>query len=170
MQDAHSLYIETAAELGLVGVACLLTLLAGHRARARSAYLREPALIAGRIAALAVFAVHAGLDWDWEMPAVAGVAIVLAGMLLARADAAAATGPAASIHGACGISSPMARVSRGSCSAGSVCVREKAPGRTHALPRGERQASQTGTSGCSYTAARARRDARTGAEPPRRRT
>ena len=86
VRDAHSLYIETAAELGLVGVAFLLALIGGIALAARSAYGRDPALVAGWIATLAVFAVHAGLDWDWEMPAVAGVAIVLAGALLARAD------------------------------------------------------------------------------------
>jgi hypothetical protein len=47
---------------------------------------RDPALTAGAIAALAAWAVHAGVDWDWEMPALTLVAVLLAGMLLAAAE------------------------------------------------------------------------------------
>ncbi len=42
-----------------------------------------PALAAGPIAALVAYLAHAPLDWDWQMPAVTLVAIVLAGELLA---------------------------------------------------------------------------------------
>jgi hypothetical protein len=46
-----------------------------------------------------VWATHAALDWDWEMPALALVAIVLAGLVVAAAEGDAAdeaeTGPAA---------------------------------------------------------------------------
>jgi hypothetical protein len=65
--DAHSLYLETLAELGLVGLALLLVFFGLPLLHARSA-----PVAAG---AYAVFLVHAGLDWDWEMPAV-----VLAGL------------------------------------------------------------------------------------------
>ena len=37
------------------------------------------------VAALIVYLVHAPLDWDWQMPAVTLVALVLAGMLLTLA-------------------------------------------------------------------------------------
>jgi len=37
--------------------------------------------------------VHAGLDWDWEMPAVSLVALLLAGALIAWSEAPAATSP-----------------------------------------------------------------------------
>jgi len=43
-------------------------------------------LAAGPIAGFVVYAVHAPLDWDWEMPAVTLVAIVLAGALLAMGE------------------------------------------------------------------------------------
>jgi hypothetical protein len=79
VRDAHSLYLETAAELGIVGLALLALLFGGIAAAARRAL---PAL-AGSVAALAAWALHAGLDWDWEMPALTLVAIVLAGHLLA---------------------------------------------------------------------------------------
>jgi O-Antigen ligase len=82
-KDAHSLYIETLGELGLVGFALLAALFVGVGAAARRAFRLLPGQAAGPIAALAVFAVHAGLDWDWEMPAVSLVAILLAGALIA---------------------------------------------------------------------------------------
>ena len=37
---------------------------------------------AGAAATLGVFAVHAGLDWDWEMPALALTALLLAAKLV----------------------------------------------------------------------------------------
>ena len=92
VRDAHSLYLETAAELGLVGLAALGVFLGGVAASARNALRREDA--AGAVAALVVWAVHAGLDWDWEMPALTLVALVLAARL-APGDAAPAPSPAA---------------------------------------------------------------------------
>ena len=57
---------------------------------------RAAAPYAGPIAALAAFALHAGVDWDWELPALTLVALVLAGLVLARSPArsAAPGGPA----------------------------------------------------------------------------
>jgi O-antigen ligase len=81
VRDAHSLYFETAAELGLVGLAALLLFLFGIVSMAR----RSPEA-AGAIGALSVYAVHAGLDWDWELPALTLVALTLAARL-ATADA-----------------------------------------------------------------------------------
>jgi O-antigen ligase/polysaccharide polymerase Wzy-like membrane protein len=78
--DAHSLYFETLAELGLVGggllAAFYATVALGVRRRWRAA--RDDPLLAAGAAVLAAFAVHAGLDWDWEMPAVTVVALILA--------------------------------------------------------------------------------------------
>ena len=74
------LYLETAAELGLVGLAALIAFLAGIVLAARSA--REPAAVA----ALAAFALHAGLDWDWELPALSLVAILLAARVIAAEE------------------------------------------------------------------------------------
>ena len=39
-------------------------------------------------AAFAVFAVHAGLDWDWEMPVVTLTALGCAGLVLTRSSTA----------------------------------------------------------------------------------
>jgi hypothetical protein len=89
--DAHSLYLETLAELGLIGLALLGVFAAAIVAGARASL---PAT-AGSVAALAAFATHAGLDWDWEMPAVTLVALLLAaGVVVAGGrPGPAATGP-----------------------------------------------------------------------------
>ncbi len=84
-RDAHSLYVETAAELGLVGVLLLAAAFGGVVASAR--HVPAPAL-AGPAAALAAWALHAGLDWDWELPALTLVAVLLAGALMAAAEPA----------------------------------------------------------------------------------
>jgi O-antigen ligase len=85
VRDAHSLEVETFAELGLVGVALLAALLGGVGLAARAAHRADPALAAGAIAVLTAWVFHSAIDWDWEMPAVTLVAVVLAGALLARA-------------------------------------------------------------------------------------
>ena len=82
--DAHSIYLETLAELGIVGGLLLLaflgTLIAGI-ARAVRATPRNPTLIAA-VAVLGAFAVHLALDWDWEMPAVSLIPLILAAAVL----------------------------------------------------------------------------------------
>jgi len=84
--DAHSLYIETAAELGLVGVVCLSLLLGGIAVAVASLYRVRPDVGAGLAAGLAAWAVHAGLDWDWEMPAVTTPALLLAAAAVAWSE------------------------------------------------------------------------------------
>jgi hypothetical protein len=83
VRDAHSLELETFAELGLVGVALLAALLGGVALSARAAHRVDPALATGPAAALTAWAFHSAIDWDWEMPALTLVAVVLAGALLA---------------------------------------------------------------------------------------
>jgi O-antigen ligase len=84
VRDAHSVYLETLAELGPLGIGLLLLtlgvpLLAALRARA------DPT-VAVAASAYAVFLVHAGLDWDWEMPAVtlAGLSCAVALLVAGR--------------------------------------------------------------------------------------
>ena len=74
IRDAHSLYLETAAELGLVGLLSLALLVAGCAVAA----VRAGPALPGAAAALAAFALHAGIDWDWELPALTLVALALA--------------------------------------------------------------------------------------------
>jgi hypothetical protein len=91
VRDAHSLYLETAAELGLAGLLALALLVAGCLTAARRAL---PAG-AGAAAALAAYAVHAGIDWDWEMPALTLVALALAARLIAAGEPRTPAGAAA---------------------------------------------------------------------------
>jgi O-antigen ligase len=84
--DAHSLPLQTLAELGLVGLALLAAFLAGVTLAAVRAIRGSPALAAGPVAALVVYFAHAPLDWDWEMPAVTLIALVLAGAVLGLAE------------------------------------------------------------------------------------
>jgi hypothetical protein len=84
--DAHSLYLETAAELGVVGVAILLLFLGGVGAAVFALYRIDPRAGAGIAAGLAAWAFHAGLDWDWEMPAVTMPALLLAAAAIAWSE------------------------------------------------------------------------------------
>ncbi len=85
-QDAHSLPLQTLAELGLVGLALLLATLGGIAVAARRALARAPALAAGPIAGVVTYLAHSPLDWDWEMPAVTLTAIILGGALISMSD------------------------------------------------------------------------------------
>ena len=84
-QDAHSLPLQTLAELGVVGVLLLLAFLGGVALSARDSLRSAPAEAAGPIAGFIAYIAHAPLDWDWEMPAVTLVALVLAGAIVALA-------------------------------------------------------------------------------------
>jgi O-antigen ligase len=83
--DAHSLELQTLAEVGLVGLGLLLVFMAGV-ALAVGRTLRAGAPPAAAIAALVAYLAHSPLDWDWQMPAVTLVAILLAGKVLAIAS------------------------------------------------------------------------------------
>lgn len=85
MVDAHSLYLETLSDLGLVGLALLaIALLAIAGAFVLRARGPDRALY-GALAAMALaWLLHAGVDWDWEMPAVTLWLFALGGLALAR--------------------------------------------------------------------------------------
>ncbi len=85
-RDAHSIELETLAELGLVGFALLLVLFGGTARAAVRTRRVDPALAAGPCAALTAWAAHSALDWDWEMPGVTLPALTLAAVLIAGAD------------------------------------------------------------------------------------
>jgi hypothetical protein len=80
VRDAHSLYLETLAELGLPGLLLVSAVLLVPLAAARS---RRDWAAASAAAALAAYAVHAALDWDWEIPAVTLAALACATAVLA---------------------------------------------------------------------------------------
>ena len=85
-RDAHSLYLETLAELGPLGLALLLAaLLLPLLALGRR---RDP-LLATAAAGYVAYLIHAAVDWDWELPAVtvAGLMCGMALLVAARRDA-----------------------------------------------------------------------------------
>lgn len=86
--DAHSSYVEALGELGLIGFALLVAFTAALLAAAVRSRLMPGALTRSQAAAagaaVIAFAVHSGFDWDWEMPALTGLALVLAGALFPR--------------------------------------------------------------------------------------
>jgi hypothetical protein len=86
VRDAHSLYFETLAELGAVGLALLLAALAvpvvaGLR-RIRRARLEERYWLAAAGGAFAAFLVGAGIDWLWELAVLPVAFLLLAAAIL----------------------------------------------------------------------------------------
>jgi O-Antigen ligase len=69
--NAHSLYLQAMAELGIPGVVVLLvlvgTVLVGLGARARGS---RRSVYGALLAFGVVWVLRAGVDWDWEMPVV----------------------------------------------------------------------------------------------------
>lgn len=85
--DLHSLPLETAVELGIVGLAALALFLAGVGVSARRALRGRSPPLAGAAAAVTVWLMHATIDWDWEMPAVTLPALASIGALIAASEA-----------------------------------------------------------------------------------
>jgi O-antigen ligase len=84
-RDAHSLYVETLAELGPVGLALVVATLALPFLGLRRT--RRDALLAAAAAAYTAFVVHVGIDWDWEVPAVMLTGIFCGAAILIGAPA-----------------------------------------------------------------------------------
>jgi hypothetical protein len=85
VEDGHSLYVEVLGELGLVGLVLValpvVAILGAFAWRARGADRAAGAALLGLGVA---WAVHAGVDWDWEMPAVTAWFFAAGGLALAR--------------------------------------------------------------------------------------
>ncbi|HEY0633519.1 MAG TPA: O-antigen ligase family protein [Thermoleophilaceae bacterium] len=92
VRNAHSLWLESLAELGLIG----LLLVAGPFAiglasglsRLRRVTGPDRTTIAALVAVLAGFGLGAALDWIWQLPAVAALALLSLGLLVGPATAA----------------------------------------------------------------------------------
>jgi O-antigen ligase len=82
--DAHSLYLEVMGELGIVGLAllliALLTILGGFLRLARGSERGPPAAL---FSAGLIWALHAGIDWDWELTATGAWLFAAGGICLA---------------------------------------------------------------------------------------
>ena len=96
VRDAHSLYLETLGELGIVGFLLVAGVFASGIAvgasRVRRADVTERPTVAGLLAAFLAFALAAAIDWMWELTAVSVVAFVVLGLLMGPATSNAEAG------------------------------------------------------------------------------
>lgn len=87
VRDAHSLYAETLAELGIVGFVLLFAIVGGGLVLGLRLIARttgdERVTAAALVALVAAWALAAGMDWIWEVPAVTAVAFCAFGLLSA---------------------------------------------------------------------------------------
>jgi hypothetical protein len=91
VQNAHSLYLETLGELGILG----FLLLAGALAtgvvvavrRLRGSSGGERSLIAALLGTFTAYLIGAGVDWMWELTAVTLVGVFVLGLLTGSATA-----------------------------------------------------------------------------------
>jgi O-antigen ligase len=86
VNDVHSIFLEQAVELGLVGLALFGLFVGGVAAAARRALRFGAPVAAGATAACLAWILHAAIDWDWQLPGVTLPAVVLAGALLAASE------------------------------------------------------------------------------------
>ncbi|MDX6718332.1 MAG: hypothetical protein QOJ63_586 [Solirubrobacteraceae bacterium] len=103
VRHAHGYVVQTLADLGIVGLAINLALLAawlasaaaatglGRRGRART-YSPERIGLLTLVAVALVFGVHSFVDWTWFVPANAAVALLAAGWVAGRGPLGAAPG------------------------------------------------------------------------------
>jgi O-antigen ligase len=83
VDDAHSLFVENLQELGLVGIVLIVVALLAILAGVAPWPGRDRSLHAAILATAIAWIVHAGIDWDWEMPAVTVWLFCLGGAALA---------------------------------------------------------------------------------------
>jgi O-antigen ligase len=97
VRDAHTLYFETLAETGFVGLALLVGLLLWLTGAAIVRSLRAaPAVriwIAAAAGGLSAFMTAAALEWVWEMAAITVVALALGAVIVAGRDEASVAAP-----------------------------------------------------------------------------
>ena len=86
--DAHNLYLESLAELGPLGLALVVVAL-GTPLLALTR--RQDSLAAVAAGAYVAFVLHAGVDWDWEWPAVSLTGVLCGAALLVETRPARAS-------------------------------------------------------------------------------
>ncbi len=95
-RNAHSLWLETLGELGLMGLLLLAgafaAALASGAARIGGASHEDRTVVAALLAVVAAFVVGAGIDWIWQIPAIAAIGVVALGLLTGPATARAVRG------------------------------------------------------------------------------
>jgi O-Antigen ligase len=85
VRDAHSLYVETLGELGVIGfvllIAFLVSCLVAAARRLGGRTESDRAAVAALLALVAAFLFEAGIDWMWEVTVVSAVAMLALGLL-----------------------------------------------------------------------------------------
>jgi O-antigen ligase len=99
VRDAHSLYLQTLGELGIVGLVLLASflltiLIGGAWATIRADPAGRPQSAAA-LAGCAAFCITAVFDWVWQVPVLPVAMLLLAGVLLTDRDPAEGDRPAA---------------------------------------------------------------------------
>jgi hypothetical protein len=89
VDNAHSLYMETLGELGIVGLGLLVAffltvLIGGGIAALRAGDLRAPPLAAA-VASCVAFCFTAAFDWMWQLPVLPVATLLLAAVLVTHA-------------------------------------------------------------------------------------
>jgi len=84
VQDAHSIYLDVLADLGLVGLALLLVALLVPFGAALVRRREDRVLWSAVVAVTGMWLVRAGIDWDWEVPALTLPAVALLAVACAR--------------------------------------------------------------------------------------
>jgi hypothetical protein len=97
LRNAHSLYLEALAELGVVGFVLIAGVMLGGlvvaASRVRAARGDERVTLAALAAVFAAFAVAAAIDWVWQLPVVAAIAFVALGLLAGQGGTAQSRAP-----------------------------------------------------------------------------
>jgi hypothetical protein len=90
VRDAHSLYMQTLGELGIIGLALLaaflLTVFAGGARNLLRVGDRDRPMIAAAIAGCAAFCLVATFDWMWQIPVLPVALLLLAAVLVAPTE------------------------------------------------------------------------------------
>jgi O-antigen ligase len=98
IRDAHSVYLETLGELGVIGFLLLMgalgMALSTGFVRLRGRPDSERVLVASLLALVVAWCVAAGIDWMWELTVVTVVAVAALALLTGAATARAADGAA----------------------------------------------------------------------------
>jgi O-antigen ligase len=86
VRNAHSLWIETLAELGLIGLVLIVAffgyILVGGSIRALRENAAERLLVATAVAGVAAFCAAAAFDWIWQIGVVPMIAMMLAAVVV----------------------------------------------------------------------------------------
>ena len=87
-RDAHSLYVETLSDLGIVGLVLVLVFVGA----ALGGLIRlipgpDRCTYAALTAIMTTWVIHAGIDWDWEMPVATAWVFAIGGAALAKPSA-----------------------------------------------------------------------------------